>query len=529
MKGLARQLAVVAGALALSLGTPALASAAQAFQVSSPTGFPAGQDPSYTTTQILDSGSMGAPGKVTITLAPGVLASLAANPTCVTRQQYTSACEIGTGSASTSLGAGLTLTAYLVPPPNPSTDAAGIDLLTGPPLNQTTHVAVELVQNPTTGNVASVLKLDLSGLGPLGGVLTKMSLTVNGTLGGKPFTRMPSNCNVTQHSSLTVEYANGTETSQASPDFAPAGCSALPFNPQVTGSLVKDANDVGVKVVTSQTQALGEAAGASTTLELPWPAIIANTAALPLQNTPTAIGTAVATSPLQPAPLTGLAYLTGAGPFTPTLTLKFPPPVALTLVGNVDLNAHTVTFPTLPDVPQTGLVVTLFGGARAAEEATCAPPGGILRASNTGQNGKVVNVAFPISVVGCPTVPTLSGVSLTGLAAGKPGLAFKVTRGSDAPNLKSVTVSLPRGLSFASKHLGKGITVAGPHTLRLSGGSLTISLRKAVQNLSVRIGSAALVESKQLRQQVRMHKENPTAQLRFAIVDADGGASSLNG
>ncbi len=529
MNGIARQLAVVAGALALSLAAPALASAAQSFQVTSPTGFPAGGDPSYTTTQVLDSGSMGAPGKVTITLAPGALASLAANPSCVKTVQYTSACRVGSGSASTSLGVGLGLTAYLVPPPNPATDAAGIDLLTGPPANQTTHVAIALVQNPSTGNVASVLKLDLSGLGPLGSILTKMSLTVNGTLGGKPFTRMPSNCNVTQHSSLTVQYANGTETTQASPDFAPTGCASLPFNPQVSGSLVKDSGDNGVKVVTTQTQALGEAAGASTTLELPWPAVIANTASLPLQNTTTPVGTAVATSPLQPTPLTGFAYLTGAGPFTPTLTLRFPPPVALTLVGNVNLNAHTVTFPTLPDVPQTSLVVTLFGGPKAAEEATCSPPGGTLRASNTGQNGKVVNVSFPISVVGCPTVPKLSGVSLTGLAAGKPALSFRVARGSDAPNVKSVTVSLPRGLSFVSKRLGRGITVSGVHTLRLSGGALTITLRQPVANLVVRIAPVALVESKQLQRQVKQHRDNPTAQLRFRIMDADGGASTLSG
>ena len=519
---------MVAGALALSLATPALASAAQSFSVTSPTGFPAGGDPSYTTTQNLDSGAMGQPGKVTITLAPGALASLAANPTCVQKLQYTSACNIGSGSAASSLGVGLGLTAYLVPPPDPKTDAAGIDLLTGPPANQTSHVAIALVQT-ASGNVSSVLKLDLSSLGPvLGGLLTKFTLTVNGTLGGKPFTRMPSNCNVTQHSSLTVQYANGTETTPASTDFKPTGCDSLPFNPQVSGSLVKDPNDVGVKVVTTQTQALGEAAGASTTLELPWPAVIANTASLPLQNTSTPVGTAVATSPLQPAPLTGFAYLTGPSPFSPTLTLRFPPPVALTLVGNVDLNAHTVTFPALPDVPQTSLVVSLFGGPRAAEEATCAPPGGILRASNTGQNGKVVNVSFPISVVGCPTVPKLSGVSLGGLAAGKPSLRFKVVRGTDAPNLQSIAVTLPRGLTLKkSKILGRGISVSGGHSISGAGPQLTITLRPAAASVVVSIFSSALVESKQLRRQVQQHKDNPTSQLRFAVTDADGHSSTL--
>jgi hypothetical protein len=511
------------------LCVPALASATQSFQVSSPKGFPAGGDPSYTTTQNLDSAAMGAPGKVTITLAPGVLASLAANPSCVTRLQYTSACEIGTGTAATSLGAGLSLFAYLVPPPT-SSDAAGIDLLTGSPGSpgtQTTHVNVDLVQT-ATGNVASVLKLDLSSLGPLGSILTKMSLTVNGTLGGKPFTRMPSNCSP-GHSSLTVQYANGTETTQASPDFAPTGCSSLAFAPQVTASAVKDAHDSGTKVVTSQTQALGEAAGFSTTLALPWPSLIANTAALPLQNTNTPVGSAVTTSPLQPTALTGLAYLTGASPFTPTLTLMFPPPVALKLVGVVDINAHTVTFSNLPDVPQTSLVVSLFGGPQAAESATCAPPGGILRATNVGQNGKSFSVSLPLTVVGCPTVPKLSGVSLAGLASGKPSLSFKLVRGSDAPNLKSVTISLPRGLTVKAKHLGRGISISTPSRLGLSGGKLTITLKRPAASLSVRIGPEALLESKQLRQQVQMHKDNPTGQLRFTVADADSAQSTLSG
>ena len=73
-----------------------------------------------------------------------LLASLAANPSCVKTVQYTAACKMWTGSASTSLGAGLGLTAYLVPPPNPSTDAAGIDLLTGPPARLRPVIAREV-------------------------------------------------------------------------------------------------------------------------------------------------------------------------------------------------------------------------------------------------------------------------------------------------------------------------------------------------------------------------------------------------
>jgi hypothetical protein len=527
VNGFARQVAVLAGALALCLGTPALASAAQSFAVTSPTGFPAGGHPSYTTTQNLDSAAMGSPGKVTITLAPGVLASLAANPSCIKgTAQYTDACKIGTGSASTSLGVGLGLTAYLVPPPGPG-NAAGIDLLTPAyPMVAPSHVAVSLVQTPT-GNVASVLNLDLSSLGPLAGMLTTMSLTVNGTLGGKPFTRMPTNCSP-GHSTMTVQYANGSETTQASPDFAPTGCASLPFAPQVTATAVKDAHDNGTQVVTSQTQAVGEAAGLSTTLILPWPALSPNQSSLGLQNSGVPVGSAVATSPLQPTPLTGLAYLTGAGPFTPTLTLKFPPPVALTLIGAVSLTNHSVTFSGLPDVPQTALVVTLFGGPKAAQAASCAPPGGILHAGFTGQNGASTTATFPLTVAGCPTVPKLSAVALTGLANRQPGLSFRLARGTAAPNLKSVTVSLPAGLTFkTTKRRVKGVVTSVPSTLALSGGQLTITLKRPAATLAVRIGSAALLESKQLQRQVKLHKANPTGQLRFDVADAGGSSSTL--
>jgi hypothetical protein len=238
---------------------------------------------------------------------------------------------------------------------------------------------------------------------------------------------------------------------------------------------------------------------------------------------------------LQPAPLKGYAYLTGSGPFTPSLTLRFPPPVALTLVGAVNLNNHTVTFSNLPDVPQTSLVVTLFGGPQALELATCSPPSGLLQASNTGQNGTIANATFPLHVSGCPASPKRPGaprvvsVSLGGLTVGRPSLSFKVAHGSHAPKLKSVTVSLPRGLSFAPKRPVKGISVGGAHTLRIAGGKLKITLKRPALAVSVRIASSALVESKQLQKQVRMHKHNPTKQLRLTVTDATGAKSTLTG
>ena len=60
---------------------------------------------------------------MTIALAPGVLASLAANPSCTkTTQDTGDACKIGSGEADVLGGAPIPLTAYLAPPPANAAD-----------------------------------------------------------------------------------------------------------------------------------------------------------------------------------------------------------------------------------------------------------------------------------------------------------------------------------------------------------------------------------------------------------------------
>ena len=512
---------LVALVLGAPLAFPVLASAAQSISVTSATGsFPAGGDPTFTTTTQLDT-SAGTPSSITVRLAPGVLSSATASPTCLTGSpQYSSTCQIGQGTA-TVLGLPVSFNAYLVPAQS-AANVAGIDLVTSVP-QSVTHAEVGLVQT-ATGNVQTVLQI--ANLGQFAPYISAMSFTVNGTLNGKPFNRMPTNCSPGS-TTLTVVYANQTETSTASPDFAPTGCGALPFAPQLSASAVKDAHDNGAKVVTSETQAPGEAAGSSTTLVLPWPALASNLTALAIQNTSTPVGTAVTTSPLLPTPLSGNAYLTG-GPLTPTLTLRFPPPAQLTLVGTVSLTNHSVTFSNLPDVPQSALVVTLFGGVDAAESAGCAPPGGILRGSFTGQNGASATTSLQLNVSGCPAAaksPTVSGASQSGLAAGKPVIGFKLTSGSGAPKLKSFTASLSSGLKFIAKKLARGVSVTGAHTLKLTGGSLTVTLKLAARGVAVKITSSALSETNQLRQQARKHKSK-LVKLHISITDAAGSTTT---
>ncbi len=98
------------------------------------------------------------------------------------------------------------------------------------------------------------------------------------------------------------------------------------------------------------------------------------------------IGSASATSPLYPRPLTGKAYLTGS-PTAPAITIAFPAPFALTLNGAVDLATNTTTFNDLPDIPLTDLKVTLAGGPDAVFVTDCKTPSGTASSTLTTQNG----------------------------------------------------------------------------------------------------------------------------------------------
>jgi hypothetical protein len=501
----------------VALAAPGSASAAQSLAVTSPTGFPAGGDPSYTTSTTLDD-SAGTPSKVTIALQPGVLASANANPSCVTgAPQYTAACHIGSGSASTAVSlVAIPLEAYFVAPPT-SDDVAGIDLV--PSTGPVTHAGAKLVQTPD-GNVQTVLHLELDS--STAGLIRSMSLTVNGTLNGKPFTRMPTRCTPTESSMLTVVYANKTETTAASPDFKPTGCASLPFAPKLSAVAVKDSKGPGASATTTVTQAPDEAASASTSLLLPAPMLSPNFYAVAIQNTNVSVGTATSASPLLPKPLTGKAYLTGALN-RPTLTLRFPPPAKLELTGTISLTTGAVTFTGIPDVPTTKLTVALFGGKHGLLRGDCSAPPGVARGTFTGQNGKAAVSTVRLTLSGCPGAPRVSGARISGLAAGHPSIHFKATHGKNAPKLKSLRISVPRGLSFVTgRRLASGVVVSAAHRLTVDGGALVITLRRPVATMTVGVSSKALAEGRSLRSHPPAHPR-----LSISITDASGGSTNV--
>src|SRR6201999_3313622 len=98
----------------------------------------------------------------------------------------------------------------------------------------------------------------------------------------------------------------------------------------------------GVAVVTNVTQSASEAPSRSVALALPYAQLQPSIAGVPrlclnlASGTCTPVGSVTAASPLYSKALTGQAYLSGSLTSL-TLTLVFPAPFPLTLVGSVNL------------------------------------------------------------------------------------------------------------------------------------------------------------------------------------------------
>jgi uncharacterized membrane protein len=127
----------------------------------------------------------------------------------------------------------------------------------------------------------------------------------------------------------------------------------------------------------------------------------------------------------------------------------------------------------------------------------------------------VGSTAFSWTVVKPAAIgkPRTRSVKFSGLGKGKPKLTFTIDAGSHAPALKSVSVSLPRGLSFArkTKTLDKGIGIRSggrkvKFRLKLSKGVPTISFKSSVRTASLSIGTPAISVSGSEASKIRNHK-----------------------
>jgi hypothetical protein len=527
-----RALLALAAALSLPIAAPVVASAAtgQTFKLSA-TSLGAGTDPNLSATTGFDPAvGAGTPKTITLDLAPGLLASAAANPSCLTGTPQLASttpgkgCDIGSGTLTLAslVTAGYDL--YLVPPASAS-QIAGVELVTT--ADGSASGSISLRAAPTVGLNAS---LDLSTL-TVSSTLTGISLDVSGTLGGQPFTRLPTSCK--QDSTTIVVTYSGTpasETSSNSTPFTPSCGNLAPFAPQLSVSATEDAGDSNAMVTTAITQASNEAADRTLELMVPPDALSPNVSnAVALLNSGKSVGTAVASSPLFPVPITGNVTLTGTA-LAPNLTIRFANPLSLVLQGAVSLTNSSVTFSDIPDLPLADLAVTLDGGQDALYMTTCSPGAGTLTGAFASQNGVSATSNASFTVAGCTTPvavaskPTVFGASLIGIAKGKGKARLELGAAQGAKPIERLVVTPPSGIGF--EQLKQGISAKGG-AFKVAHGTLTITFAKPVSRARITIASPALRVSGKLARKVRAElKKRNVRTLAFEVKITDSGNAS---
>jgi subtilase family serine protease len=128
-----------------------------------------------------------------------------------------------------------------------------------------------------------------------------------------------------------------------------------------------------------------------------------------------------------------------------------------------------------------------------------------------------------------PGPPSLSKLGFGNVGKGKAKVSFTLHQGSNAPAIKSFSVSLPKGLAFAkkTKTLTKHISLKGAkYSLKLSRGVLTITLKNATSKVTFSIGPPATVVSKSLKHKVHTHKVKSLS-IGVKVLDARGHATKL--
>lgn len=469
-------------------------------------------------------GSTDTPDVMTINLPPGLLANASINGgSCLTTFDINSSnCQVGSGTvSSTELGVGVGISLpvdfYLVPPPAAG-DLAGLAVANyGQQIGATAAVKVRSTSDPLGVGVTIdfVLPNNLFGL-PI--QVTDINSTFDGL-------RYPASCpSPAARLSVSIDSYQDSTVHTISAPLNVTGCSSLPYAPKLSLTATKDKSDRGVGIATSVTQTAAESPSKSLTLSFAGTTMGVNLQSIkllcgnPTAGTCTPVGVATASSPDYPKPLTANAYLTGTA-LGPTLTLVFPPPFPLVLVGTVNLASLTTTFNGLPDIPLTSLALNLNGGPTSLFITNCNPGSGTVNASSTDQNGdKTAKTAVPYTIRGCSSsansggsgssgggnnggagtnsAPSVTAPALVGLKSGHPSLTFSVRERKHAAKLKQLSVMITPGMSFAAHKVGKhekitGVTLAGAQirSLAITHGRLVITLRRPASSFRVTLTS----------------------------------------
>jgi hypothetical protein len=289
---------------------------------------------------------------------------------------------------------------------------------------------------PTTGNVGANLNLDNipDNYWGVGLQVVHLRLTIFGSVGGKWFTRNPTQCGQPAVSTLTTSSYGDPAPISATSSFTPSGCANVAYQPQLTTAVVPDTADSGLAFGAQITQTAFESATQSLTftpagsLTPSLLALLADLCNSPTFTGCTSVGMAYAGTPLLAQPQTAKLYLMNHPGALPTVTTAFGPPLNIQIDGTVSITSSPialhVAFGDLPDAPLTTLGVVLAGGPGSLfiqGTHLCSTPQATT-GDLTAQDGATQVLTSTIAVTGCQGAAAATAASATG------GLLMRMVR-----------------------------------------------------------------------------------------------------
>ena len=211
-------------------------------------------------------------------------------------------------------------------------------------------------------------------------------------------------------------------------------------------------------------------------------------------------------------------------------TSKVGSAVSLQIAASDSASGQTLTY-SATGLP-AGLTISPTSGLISGTPTADGISSVLVTATDT--TGAAGTAAFDWTVTGGsgsgkkPKPPTMKAASLTGVARGKPTLAFTVLAGTGSPALKVIQIVLPTGLGFSghAKNLTRDIEIDGQGSKRLRftvsrSHGLRITLSSAAVEAEITISAAALTESPSLEHSVARHRVKSLL-IRLKVIGASG-------
>ncbi|MBJ7348353.1 MAG: hypothetical protein JHC87_07265, partial [Thermoleophilaceae bacterium] len=305
---------------------------------------------------------------------------------------------------------------------------------------------------------------------------------VGGTGATQKLLTSPSDCTPSAFSATFTSYAATTST--ASQPYTATDCASLPFYTAFTAN-IKDLKDGSVPepgdvaTMTATVAASPDDSGVKRAeITLPT-ALTADAGGIPLGcevsvyeatkvcPESTVVGTAIATTPILPTPIEGKVYFGRPKPgsfvvpgFDETLRLiiQLRGLVSIDLIGKTTLkdNKAITVFENIPDAPVNTFTVTVNKVVKVRKDACDKYASSRTIVGNaTSFNGKSSPYNSDINIK-CDGGATYRG---TVSGKGKKAKAAINVKASSGSKLRTVTLSLPKGLTPMKKGLKKGLIV----------------------------------------------------------------------